>query len=105
MAWETQGKIAKRELEHLASHDRGVTLYRRMLLREIERMEAGQDPMAVVRDPKANEFIDLPFERDKDTNADGFAHFVWLNQVAFSPFAQQLLDVFSQNVEKTPISA
>lgn len=105
MAWESQGKIAQRGKEHLASHDRGVTLYRKMLLREIERMEAGHDPMAIVRDPKANEFIDLPFERDKDTNADGFAHFVWLNQVSFSPFAQQLLDVFTQNIAKTPVSA
>lgn len=51
MAWETQGPIADREREHLATSDRGVVLLREIMRREIEKVERGLDPMGVVRDP------------------------------------------------------
>ena len=51
MAWETQGPIADREHEHLGEGDRGVVMYRRLLEREIKKVESGLDPMGVVRDP------------------------------------------------------
>ncbi|HZT09122.1 MAG TPA: Rieske 2Fe-2S domain-containing protein [Chloroflexota bacterium] len=51
MAWETQGPIADRTVERLATSDRGVVMYRQMLFREIERVRQGLDPMGVVRDP------------------------------------------------------
>jgi hypothetical protein len=47
---ETQGWIAPRESEHLATSDRGIALLRRMLLREIARVQQGLDPIGVVRD-------------------------------------------------------
>jgi 5,5'-dehydrodivanillate O-demethylase len=103
-AWETQGPIADRDLEHLGSTDRGVTMYRRMLLREMENAEQGRDPMCVLRDPAANERIDLPFERDKDMNSEGFVEFVWRTQVAFSPIVGRLLDVFQQNYHAEPVA-
>jgi hypothetical protein len=52
MAWETQGPIANRAVERLATSDRGVVMYREMLEREIARMQQGHDPLGVVRDPE-----------------------------------------------------
>jgi 5,5'-dehydrodivanillate O-demethylase len=51
MAWETQGPIADREVERLATTDRGIVMWREILSREIARVETGQDPLGVVRDP------------------------------------------------------
>jgi 5,5'-dehydrodivanillate O-demethylase len=51
MAWETQGPITDRSVERLATSDRGIVMYRNMLKREIERVQMGLDPKAVVRDP------------------------------------------------------
>jgi 5,5'-dehydrodivanillate O-demethylase oxygenase subunit len=51
MAWETQGPLADREHERLATSDRGIVLYRGILDREIKKVAEGIDPMAVVRDP------------------------------------------------------
>ena len=41
MAWETQGPIANREAERLATTDRGVVMLREMLEREIEKVQRG----------------------------------------------------------------
>ena len=57
MAWETQGPIADREHERLGGPDHGVVAFRRMLKREIEKVQGGRDPMCVVRDPR-HEIID-----------------------------------------------
>ena len=51
MAWETQGSLASRATEHLSYSDQGVALYRKVLKENIEKVRAGQDPMAVERDP------------------------------------------------------
>ncbi|MPZ15149.1 MAG: Rieske 2Fe-2S domain-containing protein [Chloroflexi bacterium] len=51
MAWETQGPIADRTVERLATSDRGIVLFRNVLKREIVKVQQGLDPLAVVRDP------------------------------------------------------
>ena len=51
MAWETQGPIADRTVEHLSYSDRGVHMLRKLTLEQIERVQQGLDPMGVVRDP------------------------------------------------------
>ncbi len=51
MAWETQGPIADRSVERLATTDRGIVMYREVLKREIERVQMGLDPKGVIRDP------------------------------------------------------
>ncbi len=57
MAWETQGPIANRTVEHLSDSDRGVVLLRRVLKENIERVLSGEDPLGVIRDP-AHPMID-----------------------------------------------
>ncbi len=49
--WETQGPIADRTLEHLATSDRGVVMLREIMEREIDKVANGQDPMGTIRDP------------------------------------------------------
>jgi hypothetical protein len=45
MVMLTQGEIADRSTENLGESDRGVVLYRRHLLHQIERIERGEEPM------------------------------------------------------------
>ncbi len=65
MVMISQGEITDHTLENLAESDQGVILYRRTLLREVERVERGEDPLGVVRDPAKNTpWIDLPIEKE-----------------------------------------
>jgi 5,5'-dehydrodivanillate O-demethylase oxygenase subunit len=64
MAWVTQGPITDHSLEHLGESDKGVALLRKTLLEQIDRVERGEDPMGIRRDPATNTpFIKLDMER------------------------------------------
>jgi 5,5'-dehydrodivanillate O-demethylase oxygenase subunit len=64
IGWVGQGPISDRTQEHLASSDKGVVLYRKMLIEQMERVERGEEPMAVIRDRSENEpMIDIRRER------------------------------------------
>ncbi|MGH7771415.1 MAG: Rieske 2Fe-2S domain-containing protein [Candidatus Binatia bacterium] len=58
MAWETQGPIADRSQERLATSDRGIVMLREMMKREMEKVPRGVDPIGVLRDPDQNVMID-----------------------------------------------
>jgi 5,5'-dehydrodivanillate O-demethylase len=58
MAWETQGPVADRTRERLTSSDRGIVMLREVMMREMDRVQQGFDPMGIVRDPKQNPMID-----------------------------------------------
>jgi 5,5'-dehydrodivanillate O-demethylase oxygenase subunit len=94
MAWISQGAIADRSKENLASTDRGVAMYRRTLRRELKKIEQGIDPMALVRDPVRNVRIDLPNEKKKHHNSDGFTSFMMRTHARFSPIAPDLSKIF-----------
>jgi 5,5'-dehydrodivanillate O-demethylase len=98
----TQGPIADRTIENLGSTDRGITLYRRMLLRELKKVEAGEDPICVLRDPSQNEIIELPLEKGKEHFSDGFASLLKRHMSSFSPIAGELLAVFTDDGESNP---
>jgi 5,5'-dehydrodivanillate O-demethylase len=64
MVMITQGEVTDHSLENLGASDRGVVLYRKTLLQQMERVQRGEDPLGVVRDPARNTpWIDLPIER------------------------------------------
>ena len=46
------GPVSDRTTEHLVTSDKGVLLYHNLLLENIEKVERGEDPMAVIRDPE-----------------------------------------------------
>lgn len=72
MVWITQGTVTDRSLENLGESDRGIALYRRALLRDIERVKAGEDPAGVIRDAARNTpFITLPLETRFNYNLAG----------------------------------
>ncbi|MEX0802249.1 MAG: aromatic ring-hydroxylating dioxygenase subunit alpha, partial [Candidatus Binatia bacterium] len=59
MTWETQGALTDRTQEHLGAGDEGVILLRKLLREQIEAVRQGGEPLATVRDPKANRLIEL----------------------------------------------
>ena len=50
MAWETQGPIADRAHERLATTDKGVIMLRELMKNEIAKVQRGDDPIGVYRD-------------------------------------------------------
>jgi 5,5'-dehydrodivanillate O-demethylase oxygenase subunit len=64
MAWVLQGEIADRTAERLGTSDQGVILLRNILNEQLEKVERGEDPMAIVRDPARNQCIRVPREED-----------------------------------------
>ena len=94
MAWISQGAIADRTRENLGASDKGLAIYRRVLRREMKKMEDGEDPMGVVRDAQKNQRIDLPNEKKKHHNSDGFASFMLRTHAKYSPIADDLVRIF-----------
>jgi 5,5'-dehydrodivanillate O-demethylase len=59
VAWMGQGVIADRTKEHLGKSDAGVLMMRKRFLADIERVESGNDPSGLARDPSINRCIEL----------------------------------------------
>ncbi|HEY3117313.1 MAG TPA: aromatic ring-hydroxylating dioxygenase subunit alpha [Chloroflexota bacterium] len=57
MAWETQGPIRDRSLEHLGMSDKGVAMLRELLKEQIDKVKRGEEPMGVLRDPEEYDII------------------------------------------------
>jgi hypothetical protein len=54
-ACESQGPIADRTKENLGSTDKGIVLYRRILLDCLKKNEEGQTPLMVLDESKAEQ--------------------------------------------------
>lgn len=60
----SQGPVTDHARENLGESDRGIALYRKTLLEQLDRVERGEDPLGVVRDAVQNTpYIQLPMER------------------------------------------
>jgi 5,5'-dehydrodivanillate O-demethylase oxygenase subunit len=98
MAWVTQGPIADRTRERLVETDRGIALFRRLLLEELERVAIGGDPLGVVRDPAENEMIELPQERNKYGRGPGFLkEAIEMSHVRHSPIRESILELLADD--------
>ena len=65
IAWVGQGRIADRTQEHLGESDRGIIMFRKRLVKELEAIARGEEPGGLIRDPEQNECVALPIaERD-----------------------------------------
>lgn len=60
IAWVGQGRISDRTKEHLGPSDRGITLMRKRFFDDLKRIERGEDPSGIIRDPAKNVCIELP---------------------------------------------
>jgi len=67
MAWIGQGAVSDRENEHLVTSDQGVILYHNLIWENIQKVERGEDPMGVIRDPAKNEPM-ITFRRERGSN-------------------------------------
>ncbi len=93
MAWVTQGGVADREREKLGESDIGIIMYRDMLREQIEKVERGEEPMEVYRDPAQNERIDLPNEaQDQVKFYPGYK--LRAGHMRFSPFFQDVAESY-----------
>src|SRR5438067_13088602 len=59
-ACESQGPIADRTREIIGSTDKGIVLYRRLLVDAIRKNEAGERPLMVLPEDKARELRGPP---------------------------------------------
>jgi 5,5'-dehydrodivanillate O-demethylase len=64
VAQESQGIIADRTKEHLATSDQGILMLRQMIRDAIDAVSRGKDPIGVIRDPKENGPIAFDSSRD-----------------------------------------
>jgi 5,5'-dehydrodivanillate O-demethylase len=94
LAWSTQGDVADRSLEHLGSTDRGITMFRNMLRRELKKIENGEDPILVNRDPAKDEVLHLPLETDKAHYSVGFAEMLPRRHWRYAGIDEKLLAAF-----------
>lgn len=114
-AWASQGPIAERDKEHLGQSDIGVIMFRELLFEQLERVERGEDPMEVYRDPDKNACIELFQEehfgtrgsrqgppggprggrRSRFTEAG-----LKQNSLKFSPMVNTLRDLFEEAEER-----
>ena len=86
MSWVTQGAIADRTQEKLASSDRGIVLLRRLLLKQLEKLETDEDPLCIIRNPDKNKIIKLPQEREKFGQGKAFlVESMEMSHVRYSP--------------------
>jgi 5,5'-dehydrodivanillate O-demethylase oxygenase subunit len=91
IAWVGQGRIADRTRERLGASDRGIGLLRRRLMADIERVENGNDPSGLIRDPQKNESVPLPVAMRK-TLIEGMTldeysrHPMWGKHILHFPF-------------------
>jgi phthalate 4,5-dioxygenase oxygenase subunit len=56
---EGAGAIQNRTKEHLVTSDKAIVAARKLLLKGIQDVKEGRDPLHVIRDPKANHFSHL----------------------------------------------
>jgi 5,5'-dehydrodivanillate O-demethylase len=67
MAWETQGAIVDRETELLGTTDRGIIAFRKLLREQIEKVQRGEEPDGLIRDPALNERISFNISTSQGT--------------------------------------
>ena len=59
MVVEQQGVVADRPNEHLGASDGGIIMVRQMMREALAAVQAGEDPLAIIRDP-ARQAVDFP---------------------------------------------
>ncbi len=64
VAQESQGVIADRTKEHLATSDQGILMLRKLIRDSIEAVQQGKDPIGVIRDRGDNAPITFDSSRD-----------------------------------------
>ena len=64
VAQESQGAIADRTKEHLATSDQGILMLRQMIRDAIDAVKQGKDPIGLIRDHDEN--VPITFDSSRD---------------------------------------
>lgn len=97
------------ELEHLGQSDVGLIMYRELLREQVEKVERGEEPMEVYRDPGQNACISLPQEHvtmhyspevSRANRATQLRQWRGLNHERFSPLRETIVEVFQEAQER-----
>ena len=93
--------IADRTKENLGASDNGIALYRRVLRREIKKVEEGVDPMFTFRD-QTRERAHRPAERAQEAPQQrGRAELDHAHHAAYSPIAEDVIPMY-ESVKPAP---
>ncbi len=87
-AWVTQGPIAARPRERLGRSDEGIILFRKLLEDNLKKLQAGEEPMNVFRNPAEADSIDLVTERDHSDRPGGPA-------IKYSPIGPRIRELWA----------
>ena len=63
MVVEQQGVVANRPNEHIGASDGGIIMVRQMMREAMAAVEAGEDPLAIIRD-EAQQVVIFPQKSD-----------------------------------------
>ncbi len=64
--WMARGTIADRSTEELGEGEEGIILYRQLVEENMRRIERGEDPIGVIRDPAKNVCIRIGNDLEND---------------------------------------
>ncbi|MCL6564478.1 MAG: aromatic ring-hydroxylating dioxygenase subunit alpha, partial [Firmicutes bacterium] len=101
MCWITQGPIADRTTEHLGTGDKGIILFRQLLLEQLARVEAGEDPLCVFRDPAENQYLTLPQEQNRYRQGGQLSNVAEWWSTKYAPNLEEILRL----VRRAPASS
>jgi 5,5'-dehydrodivanillate O-demethylase oxygenase subunit len=101
--WMSQGPVTSRPTEHLVKSDVGIVHLRRLYQSEMAKVDAGQDPICVIRDPARNDVIDLPQEHVAFGSGESLFNTVsYHGQMQYSPIVDHVRALFEQAYAATP---
>lgn len=93
MCWITQGPVADRTAEHLGTGDKGIILFRQLLLDQLSRMAQGLDPMCVFRDPEHNRCLTLPQEQNRYRSGGQLSGVAEMWSTKYAPNLEEILAI------------
>jgi 5,5'-dehydrodivanillate O-demethylase len=99
MCWMNQGEICDRTQEWLGASDRGVVMFRRLLMEQIKVVREGGDPINTFRDPTKNQFINLDLEERGSLANYRKGAVRYMNLGTSSPYLGQLDELMCQGAE------
>lgn len=103
MVWCSPGAIADRTKENICKSDRGVILLRRVLQEQMVRVDAGEDPLGIIRDPERNDIIVLPQEYEKaGSGAESRREFLMMGSTRYSPILDDVVALYEQAADGPP---
>jgi 5,5'-dehydrodivanillate O-demethylase len=99
VCWTAQGEIADRTKERLGKSDRGLVMFRRLLMDQIDIVQGGGDPINTFRDPEENRCINLDLEQRDQLTAYKKGDIFFRNVGTCSPYLEELDDLLFRGAE------